>query len=175
MELFHLQILISRFRDTETCSSSSSGIRFREDPFVFVTSAVRCPLRADVRVTGPLLALVLFVPGCSKHTGPARVPGGGRVELPNASPDGLLVNFFPKEGTAAPSASTIVRNGAYRFSADDGPVAGAYRVQFQRVSVRGKKPDDDARKPGAPVSPKDWEFEYVVPENGPFSKDFKLD
>lgn len=131
------------------------------------------------------LALATALAGCGSPSGPSRVPGGGSVELGNTPADDFLINFFPKSDNVAPPASTNIRNGKYRFSSNDGPMPGPYRVEIERVVVRGKKPVEDARAGASPNGPKadgpksdgpkKWKFDFRVPDRGPFTKDFKLE
>lgn len=64
-----------------------------------------------------------------------------------------LVTFRPSAELKAPAASAEVKDGAYRFTRDDGPIAGNYQVVFQFADIDvsftggGKKPKEMAPPP----------------------------
>jgi hypothetical protein len=104
--------------------------------------------------------LVIFSAGCA-DSGVARVPGSGRVTFDGEMVHSASISFLPEHG---PSANGEITGGRYNFSSANGPVAGSQRVLIQTL------PGDKF----APESTGRWEFEYVVPETGPFSKNFEL-
>lgn len=98
--------------------------------------------------------------GCSNE-GVRRVEGGGHVSLDGQVVPEATISFLPDDG---PAANGEVKGGVYRFTSFDGPVPGPQRVLIQ-AAVEDKFRDSPRGR---------WEFEFVVPEQGPFEKDFKL-
>lgn len=99
------------------------------------------------------LATVLSIvlgSGCSCSSGLRRQPIHGKVvsERPVQ-----LVTFRPVDGLKAPAVTSEVKDGAYRFSRADGPIAGDYQVVFQFADIDvsftggGKKPKEFAPPP----------------------------
>lgn len=116
--------------------------------------------------------LLTFIASCGR-TEPARIPGGGSVSLPEGSPENFAITFVPTSGVAAPSATTIVKGGKYQFNKKDGPAKpGVYRIVIQEPVVPVPRPE---RMKGAVAKKeRNWNFEFSVPDKGPFSKDFEL-
>ncbi|MEQ8790709.1 MAG: hypothetical protein RIC55_30710 [Pirellulaceae bacterium] len=104
--------------------------------------------------------LVVGAAGCSQD-GVRRLEGGGRVLLDGRAVPKATISFLPDD---APAANGEVKNGTYRFTSLNGPVSGPQRVLIQ-IPVE----DKFQNSPGGR-----WEFEFVAPPQGPFTKDFEL-
>ena len=114
--------------------------------------------------------------GCGGPSEPPRIPGSGLVTLDGAGVTDFSITFSPKQEVSGPSATTTVKDGAYAFTTITGPVAaGSYRVVVEEPPVR--IPKNLRGKGGSETIPRQarhWEFEFTVPEEGPFSMDFDL-
>lgn len=88
------------------------------------------------------LALVklLFLCGCSNSDGPTRYPVGGFVTLDDKPlKNGVIrlipqVTMMPSSGSTqapvGPGAMAEIVNGEFRFTKENGPVAGNHRVEI---------------------------------------------
>jgi len=114
------------------------------------------------------------LPGCSGNSEPARIPGSGHVDLNGLGVSDFSISYFPAEGLSGPVAATTIKEGEYTFTAQTGPaMPGPYRVVIEEPVVPISRVE---RRNGAvkKEKPRQWEFQYKVPENGPFSRDFDL-
>ncbi len=103
----------------------------------------RSPSVRDHRRSGFLLlelALVLSVCGCSGSDGPTRYPVSGFVTLDDKPlKNGVIrlipqVTIMPSSGSnqapVGPGAMAEILNGEFRFTKENGPVAGNHRVEI---------------------------------------------
>ena len=75
-----------------------------------------------------LCGILLVATGCGcSNSGPQRRAIHGKVV--SARPV-ITIALQPTGEAAAPAVSTAVANGEYRFTRDDGPLPGDYRVVF---------------------------------------------
>ena len=127
-------------------------------------------MRAQALLLGigwPILAAV----GCGGDEGPQRVPLSGSVTLADI-PDNLqgTVSLMPEGDTKGPAANGIIMDGQYRFTSQDGPVAGSHRVLVDVEPPRGKF---DAAKQNVQQQ---WKFEFhiTIPSEPPYEFNFPL-
>ena len=66
--------------------------------------------------------------GCGGSKSPARVAVHGSVMTTEGFIANGTIRFLPQPGTNGPVATTTVKDGLYRFSADDGPYPGDYKA-----------------------------------------------
>jgi hypothetical protein len=110
-----------------------------------------------------LLALASVV-GCDGAESLARVPVEGSVASAGKPLAAGTVRFVPIDGTKGPTAVTKITDGFYTFTAEDGPVAGTYRVEIAPApDFLGFDPGDQAaaeramrdrgKRPKNPVPP----------------------
>lgn len=118
-------------------------------------------------VTGSLV-------GCGSSE-PRRIPGGGRVTRGGNEVSEYALNFFPDKSVKGSAAATTIMDGVYEFTLQTGPTApGAYHVVIEEPSVRIPKNERMKGTGKDPPPPRRWEFDYTVPDKGPFTKDFEL-
>lgn len=106
--------------------------------------------------------LVIFTSlGCGKQTGPKRYPVTGTVTREGIDVDSGNILFLPKSG--GPAAGAIIKNGKYKFTAQDGVPAGSYKVEITQEPLRD--PDYKGKKNEAPLL-KDDRFKGKMPPKG---------
>lgn len=114
--------------------------------------------------------LAIFLVGCGDD-GPPRVPLEGIISAP-AIVEVLngTISLLPDGGTKGPAANGLVRDGLFKFTTEDGPVAGTHRVLIDVEPVRGKI--DVVAEQAA----QQWKFEFkiTVPAEAPYEYDFEL-
>ena len=81
----------------------------------------------------PLLRLIVLLSvtsllGCGGSKTPARVAVHGSVMTAEGFIANGTIRFLPQPGTTGPVAITVVKDGLYRFTADDGPYPGDYKA-----------------------------------------------
>ena len=140
-------------------------------------------------VASPLPCLVgvcalagLAVVGCGQGDGLKRVAVQGKVEHQGRPLKAGSISFLPARGLKAPAAVGDVIDGAYRFTASNGPVAGTYQVVVVLPPEGQKKMLAAASNLGPPAAggaaakslPGRWEFRVEVPNQGSFQYDLRL-
>jgi hypothetical protein len=127
------------------------------------------------------LACLLLL-GCGWGGSP-RKPLHGQITLQGKPVGNGAINLFPVGSNGGPVAYAPIQNGAYQFSAETGPHAGAHRVVIdlnhltpaEALGAGGKKESKQLPAPVAvnPVKTQ-WELEFSVPPEGNFHKQFDL-
>jgi hypothetical protein len=89
-----------------------------------------------------------------------------------------MISFLPVEGQTGPAATAAIENGRYQLNRKQGPVAGPHRVvvivDYDAKAAFFSGPQ--GRGPGPPArSPRRWESEVNVPEEGPFEYNVTMD
>ncbi len=87
--------------------------------------------------TVPLLVVFLLA-GCGR-SGPERFRVRGKVNFGGTPVELGTIRFVPIEGTKAPLTGGRIEQGRYDVAADDGPLAGTYRVQILVHEKTGRK------------------------------------
>src|SRR5262245_7413695 len=82
-----------------------------------------------------LAGLTAALTGCGGgSSGPKRESVSAPITLQGQPLGEGQVTYEPL--AAGPTASTVIKDGKYRFTADDGPVVGKYRVTILEVPKR---------------------------------------
>lgn len=96
--------------------------------------------------------------GCSCSSALKRKAVFGKI---SSAREVRAVTFQPQEGLKAPAVTCEVRDGAYQFNKDDGPIAGEYLARFQFADVdvtfnqTGKKnPKEISAAPPVEIDPR---------------------
>jgi hypothetical protein len=103
-----------------------------------VRRAVGAHRRSCLRTLAILLLLSLS--GCTDSGGPARYPVSGFVTLDDQPLKNGMIRLIPQETTmpligskqtaVGPGAMAEILNGEFRFTKENGPVAGNHRVEI---------------------------------------------
>jgi len=124
--------------------------------------------------------------GCAPADGPVRIAVFGTVTSEAGDPVSGMISFLPQSGTEGPAATASLIDGVYKFSTENGPAAGRYRVLVVRdMANEDFKGDPVPVTDGLPaaetprndevaadrewsftadVSPDDVEFDFQVPD-----------
>lgn len=139
--------------------------------------------------------------GCRSQSSVAHIPLAGKVLLKGSAAVNGTITLQPEAGTAGPAANAAVENGTYRFTTQNGPVAGAYvaiillnnpsnsaqvpdkppAMLVGPLSLRANKAKDIAptikTKPVTIPAPttKQWKRNVQVPAQAPYTHDFELE
>lgn len=136
-----------------------------------------------------LCAGLLFAnSGCQGAGNAERLAVFGTVTSESGVPISGMISFLPEVGTVGPSATASLIDGAFAFDAQNGPVAGTYRVLVVKQAAdkkdKGRLPAESEPRPraavagenrptideewsfAADVSPDDLEFHFEVPDRG---------
>jgi len=117
-----------------------------------------------------LLSLAFcFCFGCGSAVNDERehIPVYGQVTI-NAAPVGDgVISFIPaKENTTGSPASTNILSGKYKFTDNEGPSAGQYRVRINPpLPTKDQPPAKESTGKSKPISGGPWEFELTVTED----------
>lgn len=112
--------------------------------------------------------------GCGSSE-PQRIPGGGRVTRGGNDVTEYSLSFLPDRSVKGSAAATTITGGVYEFSLKTGPTTpGLYHVVIQEPGIRIPKNERMNGNAKDPPPPRRWEFDYTVPDDGPFTKDFEL-
>jgi hypothetical protein len=126
-----------------------------------------------------LLGVTAAICGCGggSSSGPKREAVTGTITLKGEPVEDGQVSFEPV--TPGPTASTVVKAGKYRFSAEDGPVAGKHKVKILVVPQRDLSkggPRKDAPTVESAKGPADgWKFDAEVRQGQSEPLDYKID
>lgn len=112
--------------------------------------------------------LVFAAAGCDSGDNLNRIGLSGSVTLEGAALDAGSLTFFPADGLTAPAANASITQGQYRFTNENGPVSGQYRVEVRRA------PGKNIAVTEGEAPQFRWEFEVTVPEQGPATHNFEL-
>jgi hypothetical protein len=100
----------------------------------------RLPLDRDpitrIRALPLLIAIALFVPGCSDSD---RVCVHGQVTLDGQPVDKGAIRFVPIGDTKGALAGGFIADGEYYIKAADGPVIGRYKVELNWTKKTGRQ------------------------------------
>ena len=92
----------------------------------------------------PLLVLMsLYLASCSSDVGPARIAIQGTVRVGDVPLANGLIRFIPTGDTTGPAAVANIVDGAYTFSAEDGPIVGSHRVEIESSDKFEFEVDDE--------------------------------
>lgn len=94
-----------------------------------VSAHAKARLRAKSKtmtVGAAWLLSVLLATGCSKSSG--RLPVKGEVALEGKAIQSGSIVFYPLQ--QGPKVGTKIKDGHYRFTRDNGPVPGRYKVEI---------------------------------------------
>lgn len=142
-------------------------------------SRIRREFDLDCWILSLCLLMALLPGGCGVGSdGPRRLPVSGHVEREGVAVEEASINFLPADGTTGPSAVTGITDGEYKFTGQNGPTAGKYRVLIQLPPPKRNRKQDAETGIRAPASTEktSWEFKGVeIPADGPFETDFTLD
>ena len=117
------------------------------------------------------LLVLVSASGCRQSSGPNRLEVHGKVVQDGKPLETGTISFLPAEGVTGPAASTLIEKGIYKFTKDDGPVAGAHKVLINVTPVQQSKLTG---QPAKPAGKTEWTFAADVGK-GPLEQDFKLD
>ena len=125
-------------------------------------------------------AMVLFaLPGCGTSTNDiGRLPLSGTVvrENSNSAVNGTI-SFLPK--AKGPSATTQIREGAYQFNQQNGPIFGDYRVlvstQAGMNQTNSTANPDEVGAVSNKLNSKEWTFSILISPDAQELKPFVLD
>jgi hypothetical protein len=91
----------------------------------------------------PLFGLVVLA-GCGpSQDGPVRVPVAGAVSLDGAPLGEGFIRFVPIGETKGPAAVGPIKEGVYKLSLNEGPVAGTHRVEIEATGHQDFEVDDE--------------------------------
>lgn len=82
------------------------------------------------------------------------------------------ISLTPSPGQKGVAANTAIKDGAYEFTADDGPSPGAYRAIIQEVVT---KEELLKRQSIGGIPATQWERDVKVSESGSTSVDFAVE
>jgi len=119
-----------------------------------------------------LLGLTPLLVGCGKRTGLERFPVHGTVTLANGEKFSGSIIFLPATG---PAATTGLKDGAYQFDRNNGPVAGAQKVVVKRSVARSRIPDSRLKQDATPTTKTEWNESVEVSNDGHYLHDFTLE
>lgn len=112
--------------------------------------------------------------GCGHDSGPQRFPVHGRVSRAGAELSEGSISFLPADGNEGPAASTGIVDGEYRFTTQDGPVAGPHRVVVRLPMQKNRMVFPEAKQ-GSSQGRMSWDFERTVEQEGPNEMDFEVE
>lgn len=143
-----MTVLRARCRDIQFGFSARGNRRS-------VTRAVVCPV-------GLTLLISLLAVGCGgERPGLKRVPISGKVTREGHPIDSGTILMAPASG--GPGISGQITNGEYRFTLEDGPPAGKYKVTISAEPNYDKT--FKGRRNEAPILPDD-RFKKKMPKEG---------
>lgn len=119
-----------------------------------------------------LLCLCCAWTGCGGSDGPTRIPLTGKVTLGDQPVKQGAISLVPTAGQRGVAANTAINEGRYRFTREDGPSPGAYKVT---ILTSLTKDELFQRRQELPAPQAQWEFEIKVPESGSPTEDFRLE
>ncbi len=134
-----------------------------------ILSMMRCRCQCQYAV---VLALIL---GCgSSSTELKRSEVRGTVKRAGVPVKEGSIRFLPADGHDGPAANGAIKDGAYAFTSENGPTAGAHQVVITILPSKDElmkiKAGPDNQGPKTK-----WEYDVTVPDEDVFEKDFKLD
>lgn len=148
-----------------------------------VPSVARAVTRVDQSRSAWLgIALTLILSGCGGPQGPKRVAITGNVTREGQPVDNGNIQFTPTGG--GPMAMSNIADGVYKFTAENGPVAGTHKVQIVHFPPREEVPPGTPKKDAdilpetrfeKPMPKEGWIKEVEVTEGDPGPIDFDLD
>ncbi|MCH9793057.1 MAG: hypothetical protein K0U82_19800 [Planctomycetes bacterium] len=106
------------------------------------------------------------LPGCGTSTKDiGRLPVTGTVVRENStSVVNGTISFLPKG--KGPAATTQIRDGAYQFNREDGPIQGEYRVlvssQADKSPTDSTTDPDEANVVSRKVNSTEWTFSTII-------------
>jgi hypothetical protein len=138
--------------------------------------------------------VAVAVLGCSKTSSPRRAIHG-TVRLDAADVVSGSISFLPTDGNRGPATTTAIVSGQYRFSEQNGPYGGAYRIvvgidttkQSSGAAASAEVPAPAGgklapvaqrrqpvrnREPTPAQAKSQWDATFVVPNEGDQRKDF---
>jgi hypothetical protein len=106
--------------------------------------------------------IAVLAAGCGRSS---RIPVKGTVSINGQPLEAGDISFAPVSASGGPTAGAPVARGAYHVPAEQGLVAGDYKVQIHAFRGTGKKTWDGMGEPNAPASQKRYveEMEQYVP------------
>jgi hypothetical protein len=129
------------------------------------------------------VVIALSAAGCGQDSESPRKPVFGKIV--GAEGKNGLVTFFPSASTHGPTAFGEFKDGAFRFTVEDGPAPGTYRISIEfeekgtsaqkiAASSGGKFDDASGEAGGVSYGPEISAGEVEVPAGGPFEIDLHL-
>lgn len=116
----------------------------------------------------------LLFSGCGGSGKSQRIEVQGKVELAGSPAPPATITFSPAPGHTGPAGNgSLSADGKYHLSSEDGPFAGPHQVLIKLLPTKFSAPKTSSAAGGATKS--EWTFDVVIPEKGPFEKDFVLD
>lgn len=93
-----------------------------------------------------------LVVGCGEPPPKPRKALSGKVTVDGRTDFVGQIRFHPTKGNEGPIAATVVRNGAYAFTTENGPVVGRQHVVFELMVPADAiaTPADSSPKPATP-------------------------
>lgn len=125
---------------------------------------------------GGLLLIIcsLLLAGCGGSGKSQRIEVQGKVELGGKPAPPATITFSPAQGHTGPAANgSLAPDGKYHLSSEDGPFAGPHQVLIKLLPTKFSAPKTSNADGSATKS--EWKFEVVIPDKGPFEKNFVLD
>lgn len=118
-----------------------------------------------------VVIVALGLTGCGGETS-KRVPLSGKVTQADQPVKQGAISLVPAEGHRGVAANTSISDGVYKFTREDGPEPGPYKVT---VMISFTKDELMQRRDEVPAPRTQWDFDIKVPESGSPSEDFRLD
>jgi hypothetical protein len=128
-------------------------------------------LRACLGIAAAAVVVVV-AGGCGRSS---RIPVKGTVSINGQPLEAGDISFSPIAANGGPTAGAPIARGAYHVPAEQGLVAGEYKVQIHAFRKTGKKTWDGMGEPNAPASQKRYveEMEQYVPSQYNDATDLK--
>ena len=133
----------------------------------------RVSFRINLITLMAFACLIVGAIGCGAN-GPTRIPLAGKVTRGGEPILQGSLSLTPSPGQKGVAANTAIKDGTYRFTADDGPSPGAYRAIIQEVVTKTKDEILKQQSVGG-IPARQWERDVKVPESGSTSVDFAIE
>jgi hypothetical protein len=138
--------------------------------------------QVSIRISLVVLAAVFLAsaPGCGEaETSLDRKPVTGTVSYEGKTDCAGKIGFYPTSG--GPAANTAIVDGRYTFDANNGPIAGKYRVRVMVENPAARAGGGGGArggKGGGSGSPPEYlpqrSTEIEVPAEGPFEIEIEV-
>ena len=135
--------------------------------------------RGFARVNLPMFAVIASLiisacAGCGESDGATRVAMFGKVSLNGAPVTAGSISLLPADGNDGPTANTTIQDGIYRFSSNNGPIAGAYQILVMHSGNDAPQSKAESFKTPASSQRREWKLSIEVPAGATFEHDIEL-